>query len=356
MQAENFTYENSMFQYEMKGELDPKVVKSRKEAEIKRENSPPEEKSPVFQIEQFRSFQKNFVENTQDKDPINISYVKQSTVSEDMIEFNSEKQVKFYIHESCKKSNEKTSCVVYVHGGGGIGFSAQDYKSACSRIAVDNHTKVFNIDYTVAPEANISEIVDQVCCLVEHVHMNHQKYEIDPDRIVVTGDSAGGSLCVSSCMKLAEQGKKSLVKLCLPLQASVGDVVQRNPKEKLVNVLEKEYVGKKQLFVRSLAQIDEKDPDYQQKMDNLVGNAQLFPIYIKDDLAKEMPKTIIFTSEFDYNKRDCENFARTLQRNGSLQEFCCHAQGTHGYYLAMSNPISEMFWSDIKKVFTKFVL
>ena len=42
--------------------------------------------------------------------------------------------------------------IVYAHGGGCIGGSADLYKGFCAHMAVDSRVVVFNVDYRLAPE------------------------------------------------------------------------------------------------------------------------------------------------------------------------------------------------------------
>lgn len=348
--------ENSMFSYEMKGELDPITQKQREKKASEKPSSPRSRpSSPLSEVEAFRKMQKGCQENVWDKDPINMKYHDLCKISETEIDIKENRKIKCLIHEIEEKINEKSSCLIYVHGGGGIGFDAKGYSFVCNRIAVDNQTKVFNVDYTCAPEANVSEIAEEIYCVINRIYYNHEKYNIDPERIVLSGDSAGGGLAVSACVKLVQKNCQHFIKLSIPIQPSVGDTVIRKPIDSLSNVFEKEYIGKKKLFVRSLMQISDQDPDYETKMNNLVGNTYIFPMYIKDDVAEKFPKTVLFTSEFDYNKQDTDILANTLQKNSALLEYCCHPQGTHGFQIMMSNPLAEMFWKDFNMVFKKFV-
>ena len=39
---------------------------------------------------------------------------------------------------------------------------------------------------------------------------------------------------------------------------------------------------------------------------------------MSDDLAKKLPKTFVSTREFDHFRKDAEEYAALLERNGSL--------------------------------------
>ena len=44
------------------------------------------------------------------------------------------------------------ACIVYAHGGGVIGGTANLYKGFLSHMAMDCGVVVFNVDYRLAPE------------------------------------------------------------------------------------------------------------------------------------------------------------------------------------------------------------
>lgn len=58
----------------------------------------------------------------------------------------------------------------------------------------DAGVNVFIIDYQVCPVVTIDEITRQRRAAVAHIYRNAEQFEVDPNRIHVTGNSAGGHL------------------------------------------------------------------------------------------------------------------------------------------------------------------
>jgi arylformamidase len=87
--------------------------------------------------------------------------------------------VQIYIHGGYWISNDKTDCSYVASGFTGAGFV----------------TVV--IDYTLIPKVDMAEQVRQCREAVRWVAANIQNYGGDPERIYVTGHSAGGHLSVS---------------------------------------------------------------------------------------------------------------------------------------------------------------
>lgn len=90
-------------------------------------------------------------------------------------------------------TGEATPLVVFIHGG-----YWQQLSKVESFFAADDcvgHGIAFAaVDYTLTPSASLDEIVTECHDALAVVHSVAQEHNIDPDRIVVTGSSAGGHL------------------------------------------------------------------------------------------------------------------------------------------------------------------
>ena len=68
-----------------------------------------------------------------------------------------------------------------------------------------------------------------------------------------------------------------------------------------------------------------------------------------------MPRTVIFTSEFDMLRIAAEELAEKLERHGKLLDYACHAACTHCWWVDMDHKRSNVFWDDVAKVFAKWL-
>ncbi|WP_409276032.1 alpha/beta hydrolase [Neobacillus sp. SCS-31] len=89
--------------------------------------------------------------------------------------------------------------IMYIHGGGLIWGSRDDMKEEQIKLYNDAGFAVFSIDYRLAPEIKIPEIKQDVeDALVWLRTEGAAQFGIDPEKIVVSGGSAGGYLALLS--------------------------------------------------------------------------------------------------------------------------------------------------------------
>jgi acetyl esterase/lipase len=83
--------------------------------------------------------------------------------------------------------------VVCIHGGGFRAGKREGYDGLCIRLAQNGYVAV-TVSYRLAPKYPFPAAIHDVKAAVRWVRAQAAKYRIDPDRIGVTGGSAGGHL------------------------------------------------------------------------------------------------------------------------------------------------------------------
>ena len=104
--------------------------------------------------------------------------------------------------------------LAYAHGGGWMLFSLDTHDRVMREYAARSGAAVVGIDYSLSPEVRfpraLDECVDVVCAL-----RRGEVPGIDPTRIAIGGDSAGGNLSVAPNLKLRELGLPVLAAMLL---------------------------------------------------------------------------------------------------------------------------------------------
>jgi alpha-L-fucosidase 2 len=107
--------------------------------------------------------------------------------------------------------------VIIVHGGGFIAGDKQTYVRPLFPVLTDAGFAWFTINYRLAPGARFPEPVTDVEDAVRWVLKNAKRYKVDPRRIALTGESAGGHLvsyvAVTSAHKL---GLRAVIPIYAP--------------------------------------------------------------------------------------------------------------------------------------------
>ncbi len=106
-------------------------------------------------------------------------------------------------------------CFVFMHGGGWVFGGLDSHDSLCCRLANKAGCCVIAIDYRLAPEHPFPAAVEDCAAAYAAIAADAVRLRIDPSRIAVGGDSAGGNLAAV----LALMGRDGT--LPLPLQQTL---------------------------------------------------------------------------------------------------------------------------------------
>lgn len=95
-------------------------------------------------------------------------------------------------------------CILYFHGGAYVAMSAQTHRSLTSRLAGWSNTRLFALNYRLAPEHPFPAALDDALTAYRALIAEG----IEPDRIVLAGDSAGGGLALALLIALRDAHEK----------------------------------------------------------------------------------------------------------------------------------------------------
>ncbi len=88
----------------------------------------------------------------------------------------------------------KSRALLYLHGGGWVIGGIHSHEEICRRIANRARATVAAPDYRLAPETPFPGAIEDCITTLRHLGDESVSLGIDPRRIAVAGDSAGGNL------------------------------------------------------------------------------------------------------------------------------------------------------------------
>jgi acetyl esterase len=101
--------------------------------------------------------------------------------------------------------------LVFFHGGGWVRGSLQSHDILCRSLANGGGCIVVSVDYRMAPEHRFPAAIDDAVAATRWVAEHAAEIGVDPARLAVGGDSAGGNLAAAVALVLRDAGGPPLV-------------------------------------------------------------------------------------------------------------------------------------------------
>lgn len=119
--------------------------------------------------------------------------------------------------------------ILFFHGGGFVLGDLDSHDMICRRLAEGSRCRVLAIDYRLAPETCFPCAHDDAVAVWHWMSQHGSDVGIDPRRVAVAGDSAGGNLAAFICQEMSRtNGPKPAFQLLLYPLLQFADI--RNKK------------------------------------------------------------------------------------------------------------------------------
>jgi len=212
--------------------------------------------------------------------------------------------------------------IIHMHGGGFVALSSNTQKVYLSRWVKDLKLVHFSIDYRLAPKNQYPDAVDDVWQAYLWI-INYAKtvLGIENQKVIITGDSAGGTLALILSLRLIRAGLKPPHGIVLLYPALSLDENAFTPSYALsmndsvlpvsmIKLLTKAYIGKE--FKGS------EDPF-------------LSPLVASDELLEKLPPIRIIAGGQDPLVDDTWRFLAKLKKLQKNAKLIMHENLPHGF-------------------------
>lgn len=222
--------------------------------------------------------------------------------------------------------------ILFFHGGGFMGGTVDVIENACKMLSERAGAVVIAVSYRLAPEYPYPSGLTDCYDAVKWVYENGAEIHVNPDQLVVTGDSAGGNYSAVCAMMDRDWGT-GMIKYKALIYPSVNLCEADTDDHKWnINEYEIRTGSHKELILASIYGLKDSLPLVRKLyLQHTADPADPYvsPLHALD--LSGMPETLIITAEFDKFRLEGEAYARKLIRAGVRTEVIQYNGMDHGF-------------------------
>ena len=198
-------------------------------------------------------------------------------------------------------SPDRLPLFVNIHGSGfTIGDAGMD-DPFMPNIAENANVKIISIDYSLAPEAPFPIALNECYAVVKYAKEHPDEFGIDPGRIAVGGQSAGGNFTAGICLMEGEEkalGLKCAILDYPPLDVYTDASLKPHPRGSIPNFMSRMF---------DACYCNDKEAR---------KNPLVSPVYATEEQVSHFPPTLVITAGRDSLCEEGEVFKDKLQEAG----------------------------------------
>ena len=213
------------------------------------------------------------------------------------------------------EENIKRPLMVFFHGGGWIGGTIEAVEDYCKGVCDQADCVVISVEYHLAPEHPYPEGLEDSYLAVKWAVENKSELNIDENKIIISGDSAGGNFSAVLTFMAKDRKEFKIAKQILIYPATAldnnGDTDENSPlsasMEKVMRVMISLYFKGK---------VDSLDP------------------YISPGMAKDfsnLPDALIAVGDQDMLYKTSLDYAKKLDEVGNKVKFILYKNANHAF-------------------------
>ena len=235
--------------------------------------------------------------------------------------YNGDYEVPVRIYLPREKVTEDLPVFLFFHGGGWVTDCIDNYERICARLASATEHIVVSVEYRLAPEHPFPTAFMDCYAVAKAIYTNRFILNVNPQRITLIGDSAGGNLAAAVSLKARDDGIFNPQRQIL-IYPAVNHDYSETSRFQSVKDCGSEYLltaGMMRDYIDFYAAREEDKK-----------NKYFAPLMETD--YRNQPDTLILTAEFDPLRDEGEEYGKRLKEAGNYVEVHRIKDALHGYF------------------------
>ena len=235
--------------------------------------------------------------------------------------YNGDYEVPVRIYLPREKVTEDLPVFLFFHGGGWVTDCIDNYERICARLASATEHIVVSVEYRLAPEHPFPTGFMDCYAVAKAIYTNRFILNVNPQRITLIGDSAGGNLAAAVSLKARDDGIFKPQRQIL-IYPAVNNDYSDTSRFQSVKDFGSDYLltaGKMCDYIDFYAAREEDKK-----------NKYFAPLMETD--YRNQPDTLILTAEFDPLRDEGEEYGKRLKEAGNYVEVHRIKDALHGYF------------------------
>lgn len=214
--------------------------------------------------------------------------------------------------------------IVYFHGGGWVIGDLDSHDTVCRELAARSGATLVAVDYRLAPEHVFPAAVEDAVAATRWVSENAAELGVDPGRLAVAGDSAGGNIAAVAAIDARDNGGPKIAFQALIYPVTDFDLTRRSYAE---NGDKPPVKTTTMAWFRDLYLANPEDQT----------DWRAAPVHARD--LSGLPPALVLTAGYDPLRDEGKAYANALDAAGTPCRYVCYEGQIHGFLnMARVNP------------------